>query len=570
MPQRAFKARLLPLLITLTATTLICSRANAEVAKDIFQVPQTLVTGQRADTTITFDRRYVRLAWDSIATFTPPYTVVQFSGSGDTLYKASTRDNWFALMTNGGDSESTGSSMVVTSANGKSFRIAMDYDVRPFPRWFVPVIALSLVVIVLGTSIWILVKRQREELERTRKELTEESGTRKSRKYEFVTVLFTDIQGFTKIAAHTDPEKLVDELDRYFIYFDELVARYGVEKIKTIGDAYMCAGGVPNIDSANPIEVVLVGLEMIAYVEERRASKEGFWNIRVGINTGPVMSAHLGNIKKVFDIWGDTVNTASRMESGGEAGRVNISEMTYQRVRDFFECEYRGKMPVKYKGEMDMYFVNRLKEEYCQPGSTFKPNAVLLRKLQMLRIHDFEDRVHKLLFEGNEDNNASRRFDQVQTRIRVLASMEGFTDDETIVCCMSSIFCFVQKNFPKEAAQRGRAEAEAVLKRMRMSDELREEVRRVFLHFQQGKAPEGRVEEVIADALNEVYGRKDIVPCLLAMRGENPNSKERLNHFLMQHKQKLENFSFHTNSARRLAEVPKTKQIEVIVELMKD
>ena len=102
------------------------------------------------------------------------------------------------------------------------------------------------------------------------------------------------------------------------------------------------------------------------------------------------MSAHLGNIKKVFDIWGDTVNTASRMESGGEAGRVNISESTYQRVRDFFECEYRGKMPVKYKGEMDMYFVTRLKEEYCQPGTTCKPNESLLRKLQILRIHDFE------------------------------------------------------------------------------------------------------------------------------------------------------------------------------------
>ncbi len=569
MPQRAFDAsKLRVILLAAIASVIVEASAQAGSPNDIYRIPETMLTGETADTVIVFERRYVRIVWDSAAPFTPPYSVLQLSLSGDTLFRAETMDNWFALMTNAGDGK--GSSLEVVSAGGSRFRMEMEYRVRPIPKWLWPVVALGAVMVVLCVVIWLLVRRQRRELDQARKELEEsESGTRKSRKYEFVTVLFADIQGFTQIAAHTDPEKLVDELDRYFIYFDELVDRYGVEKIKTIGDAYMCAGGVPDIDSANPIEVVMVGLEMIAYVEERRASKEGFWNIRVGVNTGPVMSAHLGNIKKVFDIWGDTVNTASRMESGGEAGRVNISEMTYQRVRDFFDCEYRGKMPVKYKGEMDMYFVNRLKEEYCQPGTTYRPNATLLRKLQMLRIHDFEERLHKILL-NDANPNISKRFDALMARVRILATMEGFTDDETIVCCMAAIFSFVQSNFAKEVAQAGKMEADKILTRMRMSEELREEVRRVYLHQQQGKAPEGRIEEVLVDSINEVYGRKDIVPCLLAIRDEKSDDKIRLGRFFAMHRSRLESFSFYTNSARKLAEAPKNRQLEILDEMITD
>ena len=306
---------------------------------------------------------------------------------------------------------------------------------------------------------------------------------------------------------------------------------------------------------------------MIAYIEERRASKEEFWNIRVGINTGPVMSAYLGNIKKVFDIWGDTVNTASRMESGGEAGRVNISESTYQRVRDFFECEYRGKMPVKYKGEMDMYFVKRLKEEYCQQGSTCKPNDALMRKLQILRIHDFEERVRKTIL-ADASANVTSRFDDILSRIRVLASLEGFSDDETIICGVATIFCFVHANFPKDTTLSGKNGSEAVLAKLHMSEEQREDVRRVVIHHQQGKNPDGRVEEVIADAFNEVYGRKDLIPCLLAMHEEAVNVKTKLTTFLSAHRERVVQNTFYTNSARHLVESPKNRQIEILDEFI--
>jgi class 3 adenylate cyclase len=180
-------------------------------------------------------------------------------------------------------------------------------------------------------------------------------------KYNFVTVLFSDIQGFTKIAEEMNPEILIDELDKFFFHFDSVVEKFGIEKIKTIGDAYMCAGGIPERNRTNPVEVILAALEMQQYMFKLKKASEiagmKFWDIRIGIHTGTVVAGVVGQKKLSYDIWGDTVNTASRMESSGDAGKINISGTTYEFVKDFFICEYRGKMPVKYKGELDMYFV---------------------------------------------------------------------------------------------------------------------------------------------------------------------------------------------------------------------
>ncbi|MFN2336553.1 MAG: adenylate/guanylate cyclase domain-containing protein, partial [Bacteroidales bacterium] len=171
-------------------------------------------------------------------------------------------------------------------------------------------------------------------------------------KYNFVTVLFSDIQGFTRIAEEMNPEALIDELDRFFFHFDSLAEKYRIEKIKTIGDAYMCAGGIPERNRTNPVEVVLAALEMQKYMQfmknDPAKTAARFWDIRIGIHTGTVIAGVVGHKKITFDIWGDTVNTASRMESSGEPGKINISGTTYEFVKDYFICDYRGRMPVKY------------------------------------------------------------------------------------------------------------------------------------------------------------------------------------------------------------------------------
>ena len=216
-----------------------------------------------------------------------------------------------------------------------------------------------------------------------------ETGHAKPRRYETVSVMFTDFKGFTMIAEKKDPETLIRELDYCFYYFDELTEKYNLEKIKTIGDAYMCAGGVPTANNSNPIETVLAALDlqrfMVATKEEKEKNGESFWELRLGIHTGPVIAGVVGSKKFVYDIWGDTVNTASRMESSGAPGKVNISNCTYKLIKEYFVCTHRGQVAAKNKGEIDMYFVESIKPEYSVGGKGIKPNAKLLDKMDELR-----------------------------------------------------------------------------------------------------------------------------------------------------------------------------------------
>ncbi|WP_430468159.1 adenylate/guanylate cyclase domain-containing protein [Winogradskyella ouciana] len=195
--------------------------------------------------------------------------------------------------------------------------------------------------------------------EDTAKEL-KDKGRVEAKKYPQVTVLFSDFKGFTKYAENLSPEVLVQTIDHYFSKFDLIMEKYDLEKIKTIGDAYMAAGGL-NFDNEKHAEhMVLAAKEMNDFVATAKLDDitDATFDIRIGINTGPVVAGVVGTKKFAYDIWGDTVNIAARMESSSEAGRINISEDTYRLVKDAFDCEYRGKLAVKNRGELNMYFVN--------------------------------------------------------------------------------------------------------------------------------------------------------------------------------------------------------------------
>jgi class 3 adenylate cyclase len=187
-------------------------------------------------------------------------------------------------------------------------------------------------------------------------------GSAQAREYETASVLFADFEGFSKKSKSMSPEELINDLDYCFKAFDEIATRYGLEKIKTIGDSYMCAGGLPNPDPEHTYRMVEAALEMQAFLKrwkaERQAEGRTFFEARIGIHTGPLIAGVVGAKKFAFDIWGDTVNVAARMESSSEAGRINISQATYERIQDRFPCSYRGKVPVKNLGEFDMYYVN--------------------------------------------------------------------------------------------------------------------------------------------------------------------------------------------------------------------
>ncbi|ANE53284.1 hypothetical protein SY85_03135 [Flavisolibacter tropicus] len=209
------------------------------------------------------------------------------------------------------------------------------------------------------------------------KELQNE-GQATPRNYDTVSVLFTDFKGFTSLAEKMTPQELVQELNACFMAFDDIIERNHLEKIKTIGDSYMCAGGIPSPDPDHAYNIIKASLEMQQYITHRNQGRLALglepWDVRIGIHAGPIVAGVVGKKKYAYDIWGSTVNIASRMESNGAPGQVNVSESFYNLIKDRYECSYRGKIYAKNVGEIDMYFVNQ--QPVFAPGQT--PNAETL------------------------------------------------------------------------------------------------------------------------------------------------------------------------------------------------
>ena len=219
-----------------------------------------------------------------------------------------------------------------------------------------------------------LLARQKKEIEQQRQEsdrllnaiLPQEvatelkaTGTATPRHFEEVSILFTDFVNFTQLTEKMPASALLDELNACFFAFDEISDRNGLEKIKTIGDSYMAAAGAPVENRTHPVDAVRAALEMMDFLKKHNISKPQnlAWQMRIGIHTGPVVAGVVGKSKFAWDIWGDAVNTAARLEQSSEAGRVNISGATFERVRHAFRCAHRGSIPAKNKGEIAMYFV---------------------------------------------------------------------------------------------------------------------------------------------------------------------------------------------------------------------
>ena len=224
------------------------------------------------------------------------------------------------------------------------------------------------------------------------KETIEGEKKEKSLKFNMATVLFSDIHGFSKLVEGLDSSAVMDELDEILFEFDAIVNRYKIEKIHTIGDTFMCAGGIPVKNITNPVDVVMAAMEMRNFLEcyeiNKRGEENRIWDLKIGIHTGPVTASITGKKKVNYDIKGDTVNTASRVEAVSEKGMILISVMTYELVKEFFDCEYFGKLPVKYKGDLEMFRVKGLKPEFSVDGKGIIPNDSFRIKFGLIQFTD--------------------------------------------------------------------------------------------------------------------------------------------------------------------------------------
>lgn len=407
----------------------------------------------------------------------------------------------------------------------------------------------------------ILPKKTAEELK--------SKGKATSSKFKMVTVLFADIQGFTKIAEQMNPDMLIDELDRFYFQFDSVVEKYNIEKIKTIGDAYMAAGGIPIKNRTNPLEVVLAALEMQQYMHELKKTKTDIWDLRIGMHTGSVIAGVVGQKKFSYDIWGDSVNTASRMESSGEVGKVNISATTYQLVKDFFDCEYRGKMPVKYKGDIEMYFVKGLKEAYAR-DDRHSPNEEFLTQIQLLRLLDMEEYVYQRLEMELPENlyfhNVTHTA-HVYTQVELIGRGEKVTQEELLLLRSAALLHdmgYIDKFDGHE--EKSVEYAREILPMYRFSNDHIERICKLILSTRIPFEPENPLEKIIIDANLDHLGRVDFLIQSdklfqeYRMQGKVKTKKDWNNHqinFLMKH-------DYHTDIARKMREMSREQQIDNI------
>ena len=410
-------------------------------------------------------------------------------------------------------------------------------------------------------------------------------GKARTRQYRMATVLFTDIKDFSKITETMKPVDLVKSLDNLFRHFDKIIEKHQIEKIKTIGDAYMAAGGVPLRDKENPINCVLAALEIQQFMKELKeesiAKGEGFWELRVGVHTGDVIAGVIGTKRIAYDIWGNTVNIAQRMESGCDPWRVNISESTHEYVSPYFSCSNRGKIPTKNTGEISMYYVDRIKPHLSKDKDGFVPNKKFIEYVNLhiyssINYKKAERHIMKILREKLSPNlhyhGIHHTLDVVESVERI-AIMEGVLDEDIFVLKSAATYHdagFVEKYDSNEVV--GASMAAEILPKYGYTDQQIKQVWALIYATIIPHKPNNHLEEIICDADLDYLGRDDFHKISDTLRRELRDhgkiNSDRLwdeiqVKFLTQHK-------YFTKSAKKLREKKKQKHLDEIKKRLQD
>ncbi len=409
-------------------------------------------------------------------------------------------------------------------------------------------------------------------------------GKATARNYNKVSVMFTDFKGFTKISESLKPTELVSKLDSFFVKFDEIIEKYNVEKIKTIGDAYMCAGGIPIRNKSNPIDVVLAGLEvqrvMDDFNEELKKAGEPEWGLRLGIHTGVIIAGVIGIKRFAYDIWGDTVNVASRVETNGEVGMVNVSEATYEEIKDYFHCEYRGKIHAKNKGEIDMYFVHSIKPHLSVDGNGIEPNDtfweyVNLNLFSPIKYHEAEQNILKKL---EKSLPKDLHYHNVQHTIEVcqaverIALREGIHNEDLFALKMAALYHdagFIEKYQNNETL--GAKMAREDLPNYGFNEDQIELIENLILVTFATKRPKTMLEKILRDADLDYLGREDFHDVSAKLKQEllDRNMVRSDEHWDELQVTFLENHQYYTSSAKEHRNEMKMQHLQEIKDRIK-
>lgn len=375
-----------------------------------------------------------------------------------------------------------------------------------------------------------LLQKEKDKTEKLLKNVIPEStaeelkkrGRARARAYKSVSVLFTDFVGFTKISDRMTATELVKKLDVYFTKFDEIIVKNNLEKIKTIGDAYMCAGGVPVRNRTNAIDTCLAALQIQAYMLKRKndaiANNQEYWELRLGINTGEVTAGVIGSERLAYDIWGATVNQAQRMEMLGEPGKVTVTGATHTLIEPYFDTTFKGKAQSKSRGLIDMYVVERIKPELSIKGEGIVPNKkfheiVNLHHYSSINYYKAERHIMKLLEQHLSKDlhyHSIAHTKDVVKAVERLALSEGVTDEGLFLLKSAATYHdagFIEQYDENEPI--GVRLAQEILPKYGYTQEHIDRIKELIYVTKIPHAPSNKLEEIICDADLDYLGRDD-------------------------------------------------------------
>jgi class 3 adenylate cyclase len=392
------------------------------------------------------------------------------------------------------------------------------------------------------------------------------------------TVLFADIHGFSRLVEGMNSSSVMDELDEINVEFEAIVTRFKIEKIKTIGDTYMCAGGIPVKNITNPVDVVMAAIEMRNFLEKYEIKKRGInnriWDLKIGIHSGPVTAAISGRKKINYDIKGDTVNTASRIEAVSDSGMILISVMTYELVKEFFNCEYFGKLPVKYTDDLQMYKVKGLKPEFSVNGEGVVPNESFRIKFGLIQFTDIQEIIlDKLemdlpgyLFYHNVKHTVD-----VVTEVELIGWAEGCSDEEILLLKTAALFHDAGHIVAYDNHEfYGTQIAMEMLPGFNYTPDQIERICSIIMSTKLPPKPTNLLENIICDSDLDYLGRSDFIPVSNTLYEElkAQNKMGSLNDWNKIQVKFISGHQYFTKTARSLREINKKLQIERIQSLI--
>jgi len=414
-------------------------------------------------------------------------------------------------------------------------------------------------------------KRIIEDWENDKNLLTQNSSDAVSTRYRMATIMYADIQGFDKMSERTDSSELIDQLDHILDQFDKIIELHRIQKIKSIGHSLMCAGGIPLKNITNPIDVVLAAIKMQQILNSfDKINQQKVWEMRIGIHTGPVTA--LSNIKKnyTYELKGESVNITTRLEASSQLGNIIVSDLTMEMVKEFFNFEYWGKMPVKYKGDIEMYRITGIKEVYSVDKEGILTNKKFEVKYKLRQFTDLQeiilDKLEKELPSFLYYHNVRHTVDVV-TEVELLGVAEGLNEEELLLIKTAALFHDAGHTIGYDNHEHhGTVLAKKMLPAFNYTHEEIEIICGIIMATKLPPKPKNLMEQIICDADLDYLGRTDFMPVSNTLFDElkEQNKISNINEWNKLQVKFITNHQYFTETARGKREVNKQKQIDRI------